>query len=73
MLAASLLTGLAFAVSHDLGALVGDQGLPFRLDYFVIRTLLPGFVMSMAFFVIGPGFIVAAHCTAHLWIPFLFH
>jgi hypothetical protein len=64
----AVLTGLAFAASHELG------GAPdgFVLRWFVTRWLVPGVAMSLAYFWPGPAFIVAAHCTAHLLIPVAF-
>jgi len=37
------------------------------------RLLFPGAVMSVAFVVISPAFLVSAHCAAHVFIPLLFH
>jgi hypothetical protein len=62
------ISALAFALAHELG----PGAAPFRADYFVVRLLVPGALMSAAFFVPGPAFIVSAHGTAHLLIPLLF-
>ena len=65
-LAAIVITGLLFALSHEL------TGASFHGQLFATRTILPGCVMSVLFFAVSPTFIVALHCTAHLMIPFLF-
>lgn len=63
---AALLVGAAFALSHELGAGA------FRADHFVTRLVVPGAGMSLACRWPGFSFLVAAHCTAHLLLPFLF-
>ncbi len=60
--------GLLFSLSHELP----PAGTGFLPKLLATRFLFPGVVMSGAAFWIGPAFIVAAHCTAHLVIPFLF-
>ena len=45
---------------------------PAPLAHFATRLLLPGALMSVAFLAVEPSFIVTAHCTAHVLIPFLF-
>lgn len=69
MSAASLVTGLAFALSHELGAGAG----PFQLAYFTTRVVIPGAAMSLVFLVVHPAFLVSAHCAAHLGINLVFH
>jgi hypothetical protein len=64
---AVVVTGFAFAVSHEIGT--GD---PLVERWFATRFLIPGCAMSLLFFWPGPAFIVAAHCTAHLLIPIAF-
>ena len=64
-----LVVGLAFAASHMFGPTAG----PFRGDYFATRVAVPGAAMSAAYLWISPAFIVAAHCTAHVVMPFLFN
>ena len=62
MLLAVALTGLAFALSHDV-----------HLDaHFATRFLIPGCAFSLAALLISPSFLVTAHCTAHILIPLLF-
>lgn len=65
---AAVLTGLAFALAHELPPLGGS----FEARFLATRILFPGVVMSLAFLVLPPAFIVAAHATAHLAIPALF-
>jgi len=65
---AILVTSLAFAISHELG----PGAAQFRVDHFITRFAFPGALMSAAYFVPGPAFIIAAHSTAHLLIPILF-
>lgn len=64
--AAAVLTGLCFALFHEAGPGAFDAG------YFTTRLLFPGAVMSVAFVVISPSFLVSAHCAAHVVIPLLF-
>lgn len=64
--AAVVLTGLAFAVLHQLG-----PG-PSPAAYFVTRFLVPGCAMSAGALLVSPGFVVAGHCAAHLLLPHLF-
>lgn len=66
---AILLTGLLFALAHEIGPGAG----PFRWDFFLARFLLPGSFMSLLFFWPGPPFVLSLHCTAHLVIPSLFN
>ncbi len=63
---AVLLTGLAFATLHAIGA------APWSAAHFATRFALPGCAFSVAALVVGPSFVVGAHCSAHLVIPFLF-
>jgi hypothetical protein len=63
---AAVITGLAFALVHEAGG--GDSSTA----YFVIRTLIPGAGMTVAFFAVGPSFLIGAHGTAHLLIPAVF-
>ncbi len=66
---AIVVTGLAFATSHELGA---DAGA-FQLRHFATRFAFPGVVMSVLYFKLSPAFIITAHLTGHLVIPLLFH
>jgi membrane protease YdiL (CAAX protease family) len=59
-------TSVAFALLH----VHPDDPAP--LAHFATRLLLPGALMSVAFLAVEPSFIVTAHCTAHVLIPFLF-
>jgi hypothetical protein len=43
------------------------------LSWMVTRFVIPGCLMSAAALLIGPSFVVAAHCSAHLLLPVLFH
>lgn len=63
---AAVVAGLAFALLHEAGPGASSTA------YFATRFLVPGAAMTVAFLVIGPTFLVAAHCTAHLFIPALF-
>lgn len=65
-LVAIALTGLLFALSHEL------TDSSFHGNLFATRIILPGCIMSLLFFAVSPAFIVALHCSAHLMIPFLF-
>lgn len=67
ILVAAVVAGLAFALLHQAG-----PG-PSSSAYFATRFLVPGAIMTVAFIVIGPSFVVTAHCTAHILIPALFH
>jgi hypothetical protein len=63
---AIVLTGFAFALSHELGA------EPFDPAHFATRVVFPGCVMSALFFRPGPALILGAHWTAHIAIYLLF-
>jgi len=65
---AAVVTGILFALSHELGPAAGA----FEPRYFLTRALFPGIVMSVVFLRLHPSFIVSAHCAAHLFIPALF-
>lgn len=65
-LVASLVVGLSFAFLHAAGS--PDWSWPF----FATRVIFPGVVMSLAALAISPSFVIGAHCTAHVVIPFLF-
>ena len=57
-----------FPLSHELppdGALDWGQ--------FATRALFPGAIMTAVAVFVRPAFLLSAHCTAHLAIPFLFH
>jgi hypothetical protein len=61
-LVAVCLTGLAFALAHGI-----------TLDaHFATRFLIPGCMFSLAAMLVGPAFVVTAHCVAHVLIPLLF-
>ncbi len=62
------LTGLAFALSHEIGPSVA----PFDFAHFVVRLAIPGCAMSVLFFRPGPSFIVFLHSAAHIGIATLF-
>lgn len=65
-LTAALVVGLSFAFLHAAGS--PDWSWP----YFATRVIFPGVVMSLAALAISPSFVLGAHCTAHVVIPFLF-
>ena len=64
-----VVTSLAFAASHELGA----DTEAFQLRHFATRFAFPGVVMSVLYFKLSPAFIITAHLTGHLVIPLLFH
>ena len=71
MLTAATVSGLLFAGLHELGEfMAGDNTLIAQI--FLTRFLFPGFFMSWLFFRLHPAFIITAHLTAHLLIPFYF-
>ncbi|MFI5297071.1 MAG: type II CAAX prenyl endopeptidase Rce1 family protein [Polyangiales bacterium] len=59
-------TGLAFALLHQAG-----PGQTSAL-WFATRLIFPGCAMSLVAWRVGPSFLVAAHCTAHVLIPWMF-
>jgi hypothetical protein len=61
-------TSIGFAAAHEIGPGAGEFSLAFFLD----RLVLPGALMSVAFFWPGPAFIVTLHCMAHVLLPLLF-
>ena len=61
-------TGALFAAAHELP----PAARAFRPDLLVTRFLVPGCAFGALYLVLGPAFLVAAHCTAHLLIPLLF-
>ena len=63
---ACVVTGLAFALFHELAP------APSTVAWFVTRALVPGVAMSLVYLLVGPSFLVAAHCAAHVLIPILF-
>jgi hypothetical protein len=63
----AVVTGLGFALLHEAGPAASSSA------YFTTRFIVPGAAMTVAFLVIGPGFLIGAHCSAHLLIPALFH
>jgi CAAX prenyl protease-like protein len=65
---ASLIVGLAFALSHE----IGPGAARFHLAYFVDRFVLPGLLMSLACRWPGFTFVVGWHCAAHTLLPFVF-
>jgi membrane protease YdiL (CAAX protease family) len=65
-IAATIATGLAFALLHALGPHAGPP------SWFVTRFLIPGCAMSVAAFLFRTTFVVTAHATAHVLIPFVF-
>jgi len=66
VLGAVVLTGLGFALLHELGP--GEWSPAF----FTTRFLLPGCAMSLGYVLVEPSFVVTAHAVAHLLIPWLF-
>ncbi len=66
--AAVVASGVLFSLSHELG----PGGGAFEPRFLLTRFVVPGAMMSALAFRPGPTFIVTAHCTAHLLIPFLF-
>jgi membrane protease YdiL (CAAX protease family) len=65
---AAAIVGLLFALAHELPPAGGS----FVAAHVVTRVVFPGVVMSLAFFWPSPSFLVAAHATAHLFIPLAF-
>ena len=65
---AVVLTGAAFALSHELR----PAGGVFDPRFLATRFVVPGVAMSVPFFRPAPALIVCGHCAAHLVIPFLF-
>lgn len=59
-------TSLLFALSHQL------DGGPWIAGHFATRVVIPGVAMSVVAWRLGLPFMVAAHCAAHLAIPFAF-
>ncbi len=66
---AALVTGVTFAVAHEIGANSG----PFTLVYLVDRVFLPGMLFSLAAIRFGWTVPVVGHCFAHVMMPLLFH
>lgn len=66
---ACLVTGLVFALSHEVGPAALQA---FDLAHFMTRVIIPGVAMSAVAFLIHPSFIVSAHCAAHVLIAALF-
>lgn len=67
-LAAIFGSALLLPLSHELpldGVIEWNQ--------VATRTLFPGAIMTAAAIWIRPAFVLSAHCTAHVAIPFLFH
>lgn len=65
---ATIISGVLFSLSHELG----PAGGAFETRFLITRFLIPGVGMSCLAFAVSPSFIVSAHCTAHLLIPALF-
>ena len=65
---AVVVTSLAFALSHELGPGAGQ----FDPRFFATRFVMPGCVMSLLFFWLGPSFLITLHCAAHVGIALLF-
>lgn len=63
-----VIAALSFAFLHEAGS---DAGA-FMPQHFVTRFLFPGVIMGLAVFFVSPIFVVALHCTAHVFIPLLF-
>ena len=63
---AVVLTGLLFALSHEVGA------AGFNAAHAVTRFLFPGCFMSALWLRPGPPYPVALHCALHLVIPSLY-
>lgn len=61
-------SALLFPLSHELP----PDGVV-HWGQVATRALFPGVVMTAAAIFIRPAFVLSAHCTAHLAIPFLFH
>lgn len=66
---ACVVTGLLFALSHELGPGAAEV---FALPPLLARVLIPGVVMSALALWIHPAFLVALHCSAHIPIALLF-
>jgi membrane protease YdiL (CAAX protease family) len=67
-LVAVVVTGLAFALAHELV----PGAAAFSARYFLARFLFPGVVMSALCLRPGFAFAVTLHCGAHLLLPFAF-
>ena len=65
---AAVLVGVCFAVGHELPPASG----PVDPGHFATRIVLPGALMSVVALVRPPSFMIVAHASAHLLIPFLF-
>jgi membrane protease YdiL (CAAX protease family) len=59
-------TGLAFALSHEVGP------AEFNGAHAATRFLFPGCIMSALWLRPGPPYPVALHCALHLVIPFVY-
>lgn len=68
VLISAIALGLIFAALHQIGTLSPD----INWAYFTMRTLMPGFVLSLLFFYRSPTFAVVLHSTSHIMIPFAF-
>jgi hypothetical protein len=66
---AILLTAVAFVVLHELGE--ADGQLIWKLV--ATRFMIPGVIMGLLCFLIGPGFTIFMHGTMHVMIPLLFN
>jgi len=67
-LVAVLVTGALFSLSHELG----PAGGAFVSQFMLTRLIVPGAAMSIVALRLNVTFLVCAHCTAHLLIPWLF-
>lgn len=68
MAIAILVTGVLFALAHE----VGPGAEQFYWEHFITRFVSAGSLMSVLFFWPGPAFVISMHCTAHIILPFLF-
>lgn len=59
-----VIAALSFALWHE----AGSGAAAFLPQYFVTRSI----IMGLAVFYISPVFVVALHCTVHVFIPLLF-
>lgn len=65
---ACVITGLGFALSHELVPAAGG----FEAAHFATRVLIPGMAMSALAILLHPAFIISAHCSAHVALALLF-
>lgn len=65
---AIVITAFSFAILHEVGE--ADGTVVWQI--FATRFMVPGILMGSLFFLIGPGFVIFMHTSAHVMIPILF-